>query len=426
MLHRRNKEKAQKNPALALIAPFSYASVCQSVVNTATYLARHGYLVDVFTISDEDDKFPLKIFDEDNIKVYFIKTPIIERLRRVFPRFTYFFDPVLKGFEDAIRFFVAPHRYTFIIAFDQEGLIRARILSKLWCVPYVYHSLEIYEQNMQAPRKEQLKKKLEIWFSQRALFCLSQDEKRCDILAEENKLNRDKLLVVYNSALGSELLPSKDNYLRDKFKINNNKYIVLAVGSLIIEHCIDQIVTSVDEWSDNFVLVLHGWFGSLEYEGLIRHEVELRSERVFLSTDLLEQKYQVFQSSDIGLVFFQHNNKKNYKKNFIYAAGSSGKIFDFMRTGVPIIASDIPGMREIVEGYNRKCGIVINSPKDIGKTLPKIMEEYDLLKQNSFDSYSYYEFGQCYSQVLTQILHKLEIEKNPQSLVESSKPLSIK
>ena len=405
MLHKRKDEKAQEKPAVGIIAPFSHASMCQSVVNTATYLAMHGYLVDVFTIPP---RFSLKSFDEENIKVYFIKTPIIERLRKIFPRFTNFFEPVLKGFEDVIRFFVSPHRYTFIIAFDQEGLIRARILSKLWCVPYVYHSLEIYEHDLTASPSEQFKKKLEIWFSQRALFCLSQDEKRCDILAEENGLQRDKVLVVYNSALGCELLPEKNNYLRDKFDINNNKYIVLAVGSLIIEHCIDQIVTSVDEWPDNFVLVLHGWFGSSKDEQLIRHEIELRAERVFLSTDLLNQKYQIFQSSDIGLVFFQHNNKNNYKKNFIYAAGSSEKLFDFMRTGIPIIASNIPGMREIVGDYNQKCGIVIDRPKDIGRTLPKIIEEYELLRQKSLDNYSFYEFSQCYSQILAQIHNKLE------------------
>lgn len=403
MLDKKDKKNSHKKPAVAIIVPLHYASVSQSVVNTAKYLASQGYLVDVFTI--EDHKFPLKTFNQDNITTYFIENPIVERLEKIFSRFTYFFAPILKGLEDAIHFFIPPHSYSFIIGFDPDGLIRAGILSQVWRVPYIYHSLELYEHNPTAPRKEKFKKRLEDWFSQRALFCFSQDEKRCHVLADENGLDKDKVLVVYNSALGSELLPEKDNYLRNKFNIDKDKYIVLAVGSLIIEHCIDEIVASVDEWPDNFVLVLHGWFGPQKDEHLIRHEVELRSGKVFLSTDLLDQKYKVFQSADVGLVFFRHITEF-YQKNFIFAAGSSGKIFDFMRTGVPIIASDIPGMREIVE--DRGCGMVVETPTHIGRTLPKIMEEYELLNKNSLEAFSFYEFGQCYSQVLKRILNKIK------------------
>ncbi|MEI2581610.1 glycosyltransferase [Scytonema sp. PRP1] len=400
MLHKRDNKKAQEKPAVALIFPDFYAGITQSFVNSARYLARQGYLVDVFTI--QDDRLLLKSFDDENIKIYFIETPIVDKLLKIFPKVTYFFNPILKGFEDAIHFWIPPNSYSFIIGFDPEGLIRAGILSQVWRVPYIYHSLEIYEHSPVAPKKEQFRKQLEDWFSRRALFCFSQDEKRCQVLAEENGLKLEKTLVVYNSCLGREILSKKDDFLKKKFNIGNDKYIVLAVGSLIPEHCIDQIVLSVDEWPDNFVLVLHGWFGEQKSERFIRHEIELRKEKVFVSTDLLDgdQKYKVFQSADVGLVFFQAV-KEHFTKNFIYAAGSSGKLFDFMRTGVPIIASDIPGMREIVE--NKKCGMVVKSPKDIGGVLPKIMEDYELLSKNSLESYSSYEFGQCYSQVLERI-----------------------
>jgi glycosyltransferase involved in cell wall biosynthesis len=397
IIHNIKRSNLQKKSAVAMFTPGS-AAIYQSVVNTARYLASQGYLVDIFTI--QNDRHPL-VFSEDSIKIYFIKkskfTKILDRFAKSrLTTCTYYLDV-------CTSFFIPPKFYSFIIGFDPQGVITGGIISHVWRVPYIYHSLEINELSTSASWHQRFTKKLENLFSKKALFCLSQDKQRCHVLAEENGLEIDKLLVAYNSAFGSELLLEKDNYLRDKFNIPNNKYIVLAVGSLQFEHCIDQIVISVDEWPDNFVLVLHGFFWNPDHEKVIRQEIELRSEKVFLSMDFLEgdSKYKVFQSSDIGLVLFQPINK-----NFMFAAGSSGKLFDFMRVGVPVIANDIPGMREIVE--EKRFGIIVERPKDIGRYLTKIIEDYEYLRKNAFESYGDYEFCKCYSRVLNQIVDKIK------------------
>ena len=74
------------------------------------------------------------------------------------------------------------------------------------------------------------------------------------------------------------------------------------------------------------MLVLHGWFGTPGDQTVISPEIERRKHRVFLSTEVLEEehKYVIFQSADIGLVFYNPTDK-----NLKFAAGSSGKLFDF-------------------------------------------------------------------------------------------------
>ena len=101
MLYKRDK-KAQTKSAVALIAPFAYASVLQSIVNSAKYLARQGYLVDVFII--QTDSFPLKSFEEENIEIYFLEILLVETVRK-----RLFQLPLVKVILDTILFFTPPH-----------------------------------------------------------------------------------------------------------------------------------------------------------------------------------------------------------------------------------------------------------------------------------------------------------------------------
>jgi glycosyltransferase involved in cell wall biosynthesis len=385
----------QQRKSVAIVAPFGYATVIQSVMNTARYIASQGYDVDLFMTTDS--RFSFITFAEENIKVHYFQISILDKLfaRTIFAR--YIDIKILQAVESALSRFGSGNSYAFVIGFEPNGIIMAGIMSLIWRVPCVYHSLEIPDL-VSNPSSYNIPLFLERHFAQSAIYCLTQDEQRCDVLALQYDLPREKLLVVYNSPIGDEKFPQKSTYLIDKFKIEN-KQIVLAVGSLQLQHYIDEIVRSVDDWPDNFVLVVHGWFGNAKDEQAIRSEADSRTEKVFISTELLgdEEKYQVFQSADVGLVFFKPINN-----NFLYAAGSAGKLYDFMRSGVPIIANNLPGMKEIIEQDN-DCGIVVDSPQEIGKALPEILKGYESFQQSALNAYSSYEFGQCYSKVLKSI-----------------------
>lgn len=433
----------QQKPAVALIVPFEIGSKIPAVVNTAKFFAKQGYHVDFFTISR--GRFCPQTFDEsdeNSIKIHLLETSFTQFLftRRCFkriarvirkehssptiqssnislssPRFiqsnqyakllTVFmlsqpFGIFVRGIIAVIKFFSPPHRYAFMIGFRTEGLTVTKLLNLVWRIPYIYHPLEIFEYSPNALFLEKLQKLVEIWFSQKATVCLSEDAKRCDLVAQENRIPREDVLVVYNSPLGDTVFPEKEAYLRQRFGIEENHYIVLAIGTLSPEHCIDQLVSSVKYWPEEFVLVLHGWIARIE--SFLHRALDKYPGRIFLSTDMLDgsQKYKIFQSADIGFVGFHPVNK-----NFRFAAGSAGKLYDFLRTGVPIIANDIPGMRELVE--RPQCGIVVESIHDIGNVLPDIIAQYDVFRQNALTSYHQYEFGTCYANVLEQVKQRI-------------------
>jgi glycosyltransferase involved in cell wall biosynthesis len=154
----------------------------------------------------------------------------------------------------------------------------------------------------------------------------------------------------------------------------------------------------VDAWPPDCVLVLHGWMPDAGFAGQIRAEAAKRPGRVYLSTELLPDagKFQVFQSAAIGLVCYEPADD-----NLKYAAGSSGKLFDFMRTGVPVVANDIPGMRELVAG--NACGIVVQAAGQIGEAIGAVRASYFGYRQAALAAYENYRFDTSYDAVLPRI-----------------------
>ena len=374
--------EAPEKKSVALITMHSWVGVSPSVINTARFLSSQGYSVDMY-MSNTSEKFRLPNFDHSSIRI--IKPKDKSKL-------------IIRDIQFYNRYFSKNKRYLFIIGFDPNGLIRAGIVGILSRTPYIFHSLEFFELNKSSRLRKKFLKYLEVYFSKRALFTFTQDSLKADILARDNKIKREKVNSVYNSPIG-DIITEKKNYFRDRFGIPKNKKLVLATGSLIAEHCIDEIIESTQYWSDKFVLVLHGWIPKKDFEKYILSEVEKSNGKILLSTDLFDddEKYTIFQSVDIGLVFFKPINK-----NMKYGAASAGKLYNFMRVGVPIIGNDIPGMKTILE--DNGCGIAVKDSMNISKALEKVDENYEFYSGKSYETYPRFEFTNCYREILPQIL----------------------
>ena len=392
------KASPDSRPAVALITAHGWVGISNPVIHTAQFMADNGYRVDIFMTPDaacEEMGISHPALEHAHIQVYTcagsaspVQTTAVLGDVQV----------PLSDIEFVDTYSNNPADYQWLIGFDPGGLNRAGLLSLIWKVPYVYHSLELYENDWSG-------KETERWFSDKALLVLTQDETRADILAELNQVSRDKVQVAYNSAPGAAT-PQKKDYFHQALGIPADKRIVLATGTLLPIHGTDAIVDSVADWPDEFVLVLHGWIPERQFEAILRERISAGNGRIFLSTDILDQdhKNDIFQSADVGLVFFRPEGV-NYK----FAAGSSGKLFDFMRSGVPIIGNDIPGMRALVA--DNGCGVVVPDATGIGAALAGLLERHTELSQNGLQAYTQYEFGRCYRKVVDRTM--AEIEKLP-------------
>lgn len=365
--------------SVALFTCFEWVSISTSVINTARYLAGLGYEVDLYLIPG--GRFGEPTFAEQSIR----KIVVVPR-RFLIGQLKFLWARWRQGKE-----------YRFAIGFDPLGLITAAVQRSVFGTPYVYHSLEILCISSESSWKLRLLKKLERWAAQRALLCLTQDAQRGAVLANDLGISPGRIGIALNSPIGPAL-PQRSGYLQRKLGIDSGKTIVLAVGSLMREHWIDRILDSVDTWPADCVLVLHGWIPDGNFATQVLAEAAKRPGRVFVSTDLLpdSEKYQVFQSAAIGLVCYEPTDD-----NLKYAAGSSGKLYDFMRAGVPVIANDIPGMRDLVAGNS--CGIVIQSAEFIDQAISTMLANYRTYSQSALAAYENYRFDASYAAVLPRI-----------------------
>lgn len=373
------KEKRMKH--IALIVKYSWAGISTSLINTALFWEEKGYAVHIYLEKPDEKRFPFPDFPKRNIRV--IRT-VITSLN------------LMDDFIFCRKYFDKRTGYQWIIAFDIDGLIRAGICQLLFGCRVIYHSLEFYEPKHKT-FKSTIMKILEKYFSRKAVYVFTQDASRVVFLEKDLNIPKEKFRLIYNSPTG-ETIKDQADYFRDKFNISCESRIILCVGSMIREHLLFDIVESVKWWDEKFVLVLHGWFPDKSVMEFVRQQQEKSPNKIYISDQLFDHwnKYIPFQSCDIGFVGFSSDTN-----NLKHAAGSAGKLFDFLRTGKPIIAFDSPGMAELIEGNG--TGFIFSNWREISSALSKIDKSYDSIRQNCFAAYSQYEFNSQYDKVFAAL-----------------------
>ena len=72
----------------------------------------------------------------------------------------------------------------------------------------------------------------------------------------------------------------------------------------------------------------------------------------------------MYNIADYGIVLFNKNHRNNE-----FAGLSAGKLFDFVRVGIPVIASDSRLLNEFVELKKIGKVLVSNSPEKLNEIL---------------------------------------------------------
>ncbi|MCX5751410.1 MAG: hypothetical protein NT099_07065 [Candidatus Saganbacteria bacterium] len=381
---------ANKIKRVALFSMSGYDLISNPLINLAKYLSKRGYVVDIFGLGST--KFAVPDFESGGINCILFNAAVFRGRFFRFFQVAYFFFTRMMG-----------KKYSFFVGFDPPGLKMAAFISLFLRVPFIYFSLEIISKSTIKSWRQHFQKWLESKLSFRALLSITQDKKRAEILARENGLNLNKIMVIHNSPLG-EPLKDKSFWLRDKFEINDSRIIVLAVGSLIPEHLIEELVNMALYWSEQYVLVLHGWFANAAFETKIKSIIGQSSGKIILSTELLPiaQKYQVFQSADIGLAVYRPAGD-----NFLYTGLAAGKIFDFLRCGIPVVVNDLPGMKGFLQDTG--AGEVVADLGDIESVLPRIISEREKYAKAAFKLFEQYENSKSSAVVIDRIESALKI-----------------
>lgn len=193
-----------------------------------------------------------------------------------------------------------------------------------------------------------------------------------------------KPALVLNCPIYQEI--KKQNIFREKLNIDKEKIIFLYQGGLYTGRGLENLIEAFKKINDtNKVLVFLGY-------GPLQQEIKKISERfqnIFyhpaVSPDVL---LNYTSSADVGLCLIENNCLSYY-----YCLPN--KVFEYILAGLPVIVSNMPEMRKLIE--NNKIGIITkgNDTDSIIEAIKEInSEDIPRYKKNFNHLAKIYTWGQ--------------------------------
>lgn len=283
-----------------------------------------------------------------------------------------------------------------LIGTDPPGLLAAFFASKITKDPYVYSVQEIFLSADIKKAVDRLIKYLERKINKGALFTVEFDETRAALLAKDNSLPPESMLVVPNAPIGSAN-GERSSYLREKFNIPDDKKIALYTGGIADYNLTYEHIESIETWPENVVLVMHCW-GSEEEIARLKKFAQKFNREIYFSTEMLpfQEIDQLYRSADIGFALYGDQDL-NHK----YAGLSSGKLFNFMQACVPVITNATPSCIKAVEKTG--CGIYIKETSEIDKAIQEILENQENFRQNCFKAFPMFSYDKNHGKLMGAI-----------------------
>ncbi len=258
----------------------------------------------------------------------------------------------------------------------------------------IYDSHELYLDRNRARRAGPVKrimiKRFERKLIRRCDKVITVNDSIADLLSKRYGINNVE--VIMNTPPMQFFPPKNLGYdLREILKIGNEKKIAIYVGSIQQNRGLENLLRSM-KFLDNVHLVLMG-YGDKEVLGNLESiaSEEGLSGRYSLFGPVPSELVPLYTSSaDIGVAPILNSCLSYY-------LCSPNKIFEYMHAGIPVVASDFPELRKVVIGQEIGDVFDPDEPRDIGRSIAKIIENEDLMQKyrlNSISSSRKYNWGE--------------------------------
>lgn len=237
------------------------------------------------------------------------------------------------------------YRPDLIHANDANTLVPAMIASKILGVPYVYDSHELWtKRNVRvdrilAPYVEQLIEALGII---RAAGVITVSPSIASWLQERYKLGQMPSLV------RNIPLPKKDGpgQLRQLAGLSENDTILSYSGGITTGRGLEEAVDCLATLPDDVHLVMLG-YGDRAYIASLMERANLRGvdDRVHLVGPVGPSDVSsALSDADVALVAIEPTVLS-------YRFALPNKLFEALHGGIPVVCTDLPDMKEVVEAY---------------------------------------------------------------------------
>jgi glycosyltransferase involved in cell wall biosynthesis len=211
----------------------------------------------------------------------------------------------------------------------------------------IYYSLELLgPDDITENITKHVLKRLELKALARVAQVVTTTPGRRLLFAEEERLSVERVSALPVVPLRQNSTP-RTRFFRDKFGIGDDRVLVVYSGNFESWAQCLEIITSMDGWPPDAVLVMHTWNRNMLRRPYFKQMQQAAAGRpVYFSTEYMRPADlgQALASADIGLLFYTRDTA--YFSEILF---SSNKMAEYMAVGLPVVCSPIPGLKKFVE-----------------------------------------------------------------------------
>ncbi len=272
----------------------------------------------------------------------------------------------------------ADHNADLFLGYDMHGFLAAHLLATLHRRPVIYHCHDYTPLDTAMTFGARCVKAFEARYAGSADLVIVPDRERGDVMRRELQLNGPPLTVANAPVHRYE---SSGNALSEALVAQGKSFsrIVLRQGRIGPGHGIEATLRSIPLWGNKQWGFAVMGPGESEYvHSLVALAEALGVSQQFAVLPLVSYDKIPLHTpgADIGHALYEPIHINN-----VYITTASNKLMEYMAAGLPVLVSDRPGLRALVE--TRGCGVSADesSPESIAAAVNALLSDPDLSRR---------------------------------------------
>jgi hypothetical protein len=281
-------------------------------------------------------------------------------------------------------------RRPLVFAGGIRGLVAAYGYSWLQRCEFVNYQTELYIGAKLDTWANRLFKALERRAAQRACLTIEHDEGRRELLLADLRVDPARVAIVPNAPRGPAARRSSD-FLHRGFGLAPDTPLLLCPGTISPLFCSEQVVEAAQALPAPWRCVLHSAQPRSRSDPYIASLLALDgNQRVIFSLAPIayDQIDELLGSAAIGLALYASASGANTSSVGL----ASGKLSHFLKLGVPVIVSPLPGLADFVRRHG--VGEVLEHSAQLPALVSRIERDLAGYQQRAlecFDAHLAYE-----------------------------------
>lgn len=263
-------------------------------------------------------------------------------------------------------------RPCFVVAEDFYTVFPAWLASLLTGAPLIYdaHELIIPEPGLRQRWRHRIWYRLERSAVRRAALVIAANEERARAMGRHYRLSQTPV-VMQNFPPEPAETPGMETVLKRYPRLVRSypeERLLLYQGHVDLERGLDRFVRALDHLPLHYRLLIAGGGPHLEALRDLGGSLVKCGRLALLGRIEHRDLSQITAAADIGLVAYPFQGRNN-----IYCA--SNKIFEYLQAGLPVVSTDQPPLRRLVEKYH--LGRLIgeeDSPARVAEAIQEVAE----------------------------------------------------